>query len=75
MQFGPRSERLPEDQLQFAFEEVEAAIASSEAEAEKRSPELRKQNAARRRKARGKLPADLPPGLRMAAASGLDVRI
>jgi hypothetical protein len=26
MQFGPRSERLPEDQLQFAFEEVEAAI-------------------------------------------------
>ena len=26
MQFGPRSERLPDDQLQFAFEEVEAAI-------------------------------------------------
>jgi transposase len=60
MQFGPRSERLPEDQLQFAFEEVEAAIASGEAEAEKRSPELRKQNVARRRKGRGKLPAHLP---------------
>jgi transposase len=24
MQFGPRSERLPEDQLRFAFEEAEA---------------------------------------------------
>ena len=27
MQFGRRSERLPEDQLQFAFEEVEASLA------------------------------------------------
>src|SRR3712207_9554349 len=40
MQFGPRSERMPEDQPQFAFEEVEAAIATAEAEAEKRSPDL-----------------------------------
>ena len=46
MQFGRRSERLPEDQLQFAFEEVEASLAGNEAEAEKRSPELRKQNTA-----------------------------
>lgn len=60
MQFGPRSERLPEDQLQFAFEEVEAAIASTEAEAEKRSPDLREKNAARRRKGRGRLPDHLP---------------
>jgi transposase len=60
MQFGPRSERLPDDQLQFAFEEVEAAIASGEAEAEQHSPDLRKQNAVRRRKGRGKLPDHLP---------------
>src|SRR3954451_9727599 len=52
MQFGPRSERLPEDQLRFAFEEVEVSLASNEAEAEKRSPDLRKKNAARRRKGR-----------------------
>src|SRR3712207_5145924 len=60
MQFGPRSERLPEGQLQLAFEEVEAAIASAEAEAEKRSPDLRKKNTARRRAGRGRLPAHLP---------------
>jgi transposase len=60
MQFGRRSERLPEDQLQFAFEEVEASLAGTEAEAEKRSPELRKQRAIRRRAGRGRLPAHLP---------------
>jgi transposase len=60
MQFGPRSERLPQDQLQFAFEEAETSLASNDAEAEKRSPDLRKKNAARRRKGRGRLPAHLP---------------
>lgn len=60
MQFGRRSERLPEDQLKFAFEEVEARLASNEAEAEKGSPELRKTNTARRRAGRGRLPAHLP---------------
>jgi transposase len=60
MQFGPRSERLPEDQLQFAFEEVEAALASNAAEAEKRSPEQRQKNTVRRRAGRGRLPAHLP---------------
>src|ERR687886_1872153 len=49
MQFGPRSERLPEDQLQFAFEEAEASLASNEAEAEKRSQEQGKKNTVRRR--------------------------
>ncbi|MCP6390449.1 transposase, partial [Klebsiella pneumoniae] len=57
MQFGRRSEQLPEDQLQFAFEEVEASLAGNEAEAEKRSPELRKTNTAQRRAGRGRLPA------------------
>ncbi len=60
MQFGRRSEQLPEDQLQFAFEEVEASLADTEAEAEKRSPELRKRRAVRRRAGRGRLPAHLP---------------
>jgi transposase len=60
MQFGPRSERLPEDQLQFAFEEVEASLASNEIEAEKRSPDLRQKNTAHRRAGRGRLPAHLP---------------
>jgi transposase len=60
MQFGPRSERLPEEQLQFAFEEIEASIAGNEAEAEKHSLELRRRRAARRRAGRGRLPAHLP---------------
>jgi transposase len=60
MQFGPRSERLPDEQLQFAFEEVEASLADNEAEAEKRSPEQRQKNTARRRAGRGRLPTHLP---------------
>ena len=60
MQFGRRSEQLTDDQLQFAFAEVEASIAETEAEAEKRSPDLREKNAARRRAGRGRLPAHLP---------------
>jgi transposase len=60
MQFGRRSEQLTADQLQFAFEEVEASIADTEAEAEKRSPKLGKQRAARRRAGRGRLPPHLP---------------
>jgi len=60
MQFGPRSERLPEDQLRFAFEEAEASLAAAEAEAEKGSTEQRKKNTARRKATRGRLPAHLP---------------
>ena len=59
-QFGRKSERLPDEQLQFAFEEIAAAIAANEAEAEKRSPKLRDQRAARRRAGRGGLPPHLP---------------
>jgi transposase len=60
MQFGQKSERLPEEQLQFAFEEIAAAIAANEAEAEKRSAELRRRRAEARRAGRGRLPAHLP---------------
>jgi hypothetical protein len=35
-QFGRKSERLPEEQLLFAFEEIEAALAANAAEAGKR---------------------------------------
>src|SRR5260370_13416979 len=60
MQFGARSERLPEEQLQLGLEALEQAIAKEEAEAEKQDPELRKDNAAKRRANRGALPAHLP---------------
>lgn len=59
-QFGRKSEQLPEDQLLFAFEEIEATLAGSEAEAVKRSPKLGEQQAKRRRGNRGRLPAHLP---------------
>ena len=49
MHFGPRSERLPEEQLQLAFEAIEQAIAKADAEAEKRDPERRLDNAVKRR--------------------------
>src|SRR3712207_2165235 len=59
-QFGRKSERLPEDHLLFAFEEVEATLAGNAAEAGKHSPTLRGQQARRRRAGRGRLPAHLP---------------
>ena len=60
MQFGRKSERLPEDQLQLAIEDTEAAIAKVEAETEQRDPALRREQATRRRTNRGRLPAHLP---------------
>jgi len=60
MQFGAKSERLPEEQMQLGLEALEQAIAKGEAEAEKHDPGLRKDNAARRRASRGALPAHLP---------------
>src|SRR6201747_1319049 len=60
MQFGARSERLPEEQLQLGLEALEQTIAKDEAEAEKRNPEPREGNAAKRRANRGALPAHLP---------------
>jgi transposase len=60
LQFGRKSERLPEDQLQLGLEDLEQAIAKGDAEAEKRDPELRKERTAKRRASRGALPAHLP---------------
>jgi transposase len=59
-QFGRKSEQLPEDQLLFAFEEIEATLAGNAAEAGKRSPATREQQKQRRRAGRGRLPAHLP---------------
>jgi transposase len=59
-QFGAKSERLPEEQLLFAFEEIEATLAGNAAEAGKVSPTLRENHARRRREGRGRLPAHLP---------------
>jgi transposase len=59
-QFGRKSEQLPEDQLLFAFEEIEATLAGNAAEAGKRSPALQDQQKKRRRADRGRLPAHLP---------------
>jgi transposase len=60
MQFGAKSERLPEDQLQLGLEALEQAIARNEAEGEKRDPQQRSAGQARRRASRGALPAHLP---------------
>lgn len=60
LQFGARSERLPEEQLQLGLESLETAIATGEAEAEKRDPDLRARRTTKRRASRGALPAHLP---------------
>lgn len=60
MQFGRKSERLTEDQFQFAFEEIAATLAADQAEAEKKSPQRRAKGTEARRKTRGALPAHLP---------------
>ena len=59
-QFGAKSERLPEDQLLFAFEEIEATLAGNASEAGKVSPTLRANQTKHRREGRGRLPAHLP---------------
>jgi transposase len=57
--FGRKSERLPEEQLELGLADLETAIAQSDAEAEKRDPELKRERTARRRASRGALPAHL----------------
>jgi len=59
-QFGRKSEQLPEDQLLFAFEEIEATLAENAAGAGKQSPAPRDQRRKRRRAGRGRLPTHLP---------------
>ena len=59
-QFGRKSERLPEEQLELGLADLETAIAKADAEAEKRDPALKRAGADKRRASRGALPAHLP---------------
>jgi transposase len=60
MQFGRRSEKLDADQLQLAFEDVEQAVAATEAADDKHDPVGARERAEKRRANRGALPAHLP---------------
>ena len=56
MQFGRRSEKLDPDQFNLALEDLEQAVAETEAQQEKTDPALRRARAEKRRAARGSLP-------------------
>ena len=60
LQFGRRSEKLDPDQLSLALEDVEQAIAETEAEQEKTDPALKRAHTEKRRAGRGSLPEHLP---------------
>ena len=60
LQFGRRSERLDPDQLTLGLEEVEQAIAETEAQQEKVDPAFKRARAETRRAGRGSLPEHLP---------------
>jgi len=60
MQFGRRSEKLDPDQLALALEDLDQAVAESEAETEKADPQLRRSRGRERRRSRGALPEHLP---------------
>jgi len=60
MQFGRRSEKLDPDQFNLALEDLEQAVAASEAEQEKADPALRQARSEKRRAGRGSLPEHLP---------------
>jgi transposase len=60
MQFGRRSEKLDPDQLALALEDLEQAVAESDAEAAKADPQVRLSHGRKRRRSRGALPAHLP---------------
>jgi len=59
-QFGRSSEKLDPDQLHLAFEDIEQAIAATEADDDKRDPTRARTRADKRRVNRGALPAHLP---------------
>ena len=60
MRFGRRSEKLDPDQFNLAPEDLEQAVAASEAEQEKTDPALRQTRSEKRRAGRGALPEHLP---------------
>jgi transposase len=60
MQFGRRSEKLDPNQLALALEDLEQAVAESDAEAEKADPQVQRRRSRERRQSRGALPEHLP---------------
>jgi transposase len=60
MQFGRRSEKLDPDQLALAFEDIEQAIAATEAADDKKDSVGARARAEKRPAGRGALPVDLP---------------
>ncbi len=60
MQFGRRSEKLDPDQFALALEDIEQAVAASEAADDKQNQAAAEARAASRRADRGALPAHLP---------------
>ena len=59
-QFGRRSEKLDPEQLLLAIEDIEQAVAASEATEDKKDPAGGRKRAEKRRAERGALPAHLP---------------
>ena len=60
LRFGRRSEKLDPDQLNLGLEDVEQAVAETEAEQEKADPAVKRARAHTRRAGRGSLPEHLP---------------
>src|ERR1051325_2113395 len=60
LQFGRRSEKFDPDQLNLALEDIEQAIAETEAEKEKADPAFKRARAETRQAGRGSLPEPLP---------------
>src|SRR4051812_40680149 len=60
LQFGRRSEKLDPGQLNLALEDVEQAIAETQAQQEKADPAFKRARAETRRTGRGSLPEHLP---------------
>src|SRR5438132_12044131 len=60
MQFGKRSETIDPGQFTLALVELEQAVASAEAEQEKREPAGKRERVKRQSQGRGSLPAHLP---------------
>jgi hypothetical protein len=59
-QFGRRSERIDEDQIELALEDVETAFAAEDAAAERHNEIIKGEATKSRRANRGHLPAHLP---------------
>src|ERR1041384_7476011 len=60
LRFGPRSEKLDPDQLNLGLEDLEQAVAETEAEQEKADPALKRTRVETRRAGRASLPEHLP---------------